>query len=122
MIPKCFHCNEPVPSGINLSVEINHIQQPMCCIGCQAIAQTIKDNGLTQYYTVRTEPAHKGQPLIPEQLQRNKLLDEAVLQSEFVFQSGPHQKGNQESNSDGIYKEAILTIDGISCAACAWLI
>ncbi len=109
MTSKCFHCNEVVPSGIKLSVEINQIQQAMCCVGCQAIAKTIVDNGLTQYYSVRTEPAHKGQALIPEQLQKNKLLDEAVLQSEFVFQ-------------DDDYKEAILTIDGISCAACAWLI
>ncbi len=81
----------------------------MCCIGCQAVAQTIVDNGLTQYYQVRTEPAHKGNVLVPEQLQKNKLLDEEVLQSEFIFQT-PH------------YKEAILTIEGINCAACAWLI
>jgi Cu2+-exporting ATPase len=109
MISKCFHCNEAIPTGINLSVEINQIQQAMCCIGCQAIAQTIVENGLTQYYTVRTEPAHKSQLLVPEQLQKNKLLDEAVLQSEFIYQ-------------DNDCKEAILTIDGISCAACAWLI
>jgi len=113
MTNKCFHCNEAVPSGINLSVVVSKIEQPMCCIGCQAVAQTIVDNGLTQYYTVRTEPAHKGQSLVPEQLQKNKLLDEAVLQSEFIFQSDA--QGNN-------CKEAILTIDGISCAACAWLI
>lgn len=109
MTSKCFHCNEAVPRGINLTVEISQIQQPMCCIGCQAVAQTIVDNGLTQYYAVRTEPAQKGQSLVPEQLQKNKLLDEAVLQSEFIYQEDD-------------YKEAILTIDGISCAACAWLI
>ena len=109
MTSKCFHCNEAVPRGINLSVEISQIQQPMCCIGCQAVAQTIVDNGLTQYYLVRTEPAQKGQSLVPEQLQKNKLLDEAVLQSEFIYQEND-------------CKEAILTIDGISCAACAWLI
>jgi Cu2+-exporting ATPase len=104
MTSKCFHCNEAVPRGINLTVEISQIQQPMCCIGCQAVAQTIVDNGLTQYYAVRTEPAQKGQSLVPEQLQKNKLLDEAVLQSEFIYQEDD-------------YKEAILTIDGISCAA-----
>ena len=109
----CFHCYEQVPHGIELAVEINNIAQPMCCIGCQAVAQTIVDNGLTQYYNVRTEPAQKGQSLIPEELQKNKLLDEAVLQSEFVF----HSVADNEKIS-----EAILTIDGISCAACAWLI
>jgi len=110
MTNHCFHCSEAVPKGIHLIVFINNADQPMCCLGCQSVAQTIVDNGLTQYYSVRTEPANKGQTLIPEQLQKNKLLDEAVLQSEFVFQDGKQSK------------EAILTIDGISCAACAWLI
>jgi Cu2+-exporting ATPase len=113
MNQTCFHCNEVIPADIHLSVEINQIHQPMCCIGCQAVAQTIVDNDLTQYYKVRTEPAQKGQSLIPETLQKNKLLDEAVLQSEFVFHS---QEGNDNVS------EAILTVDGISCAACAWLI
>ena len=110
----CFHCNEIVPLGIDLCVTINQQAQPMCCIGCQAVAQTIVDNNLTQYYQVRTEPAQKGTDLIPPQLkavqqQKNKLLDESVLQNEFIYQ-------NEDS------KEAILTIEGISCAACAWLI
>ena len=111
---NCFHCNEIVPLGINLCVNINQIKQPMCCIGCQAVAQTIVDNDLTQYYQVRTEPAQKGTDLIPEQLKsaqrlKNKLLDEDVLQNEFIY---------QENDS----KEAILSVEGISCAACAWLI
>lgn len=114
MPSSCFHCDEPIPKGINLYVIINTIKQPMCCIGCQAVAQTIVDNNLTQYYQFRTEPAQKGANLIPEELkiqqrQKNKLLDEEILQSEFIY----HNKDS---------KEAILTIEGISCAACAWLI
>jgi Cu2+-exporting ATPase len=112
MTSKCFHCSEPIPSGVKLFVAINDIEQPMCCFGCQAVAQTIVDNGLTQYYSVRTEPANKGQSLVPEQLQKNKLLDESILQNEFVF----------NSDNQTHHKEAILSIDGISCAACAWLI
>jgi len=106
---NCFHCNELIPTGISLSITINEQLQPMCCLGCQAVAQTIVDNNLTQYYTVRTEPAHKGSSLVPEQLQKNKILDQQVLQNEFIFQEDE-------------FKEAILSIEGISCAACAWLI
>ncbi len=114
MSNSCFHCDESIPSGINLYVNINNKKQPMCCIGCQAVAQTIVDNNLTQYYQFRTEPAQKGTQLIPEELktqqrQKNRLLDEEILQSEFIYQ-------NKDS------KEAILTVEGISCAACAWLI
>jgi Cu2+-exporting ATPase len=111
---SCFHCNEIVPVGLALFVTIDNKKQPMCCIGCEAVAQTIVDNNLTQYYQVRTEPAQKGAGLIPPQLraaqqQKNRLLDEEVLQNEFIYQ-----------NNDS--KEAILTVDGMSCAACAWLI
>ncbi|MCI2284525.1 heavy metal translocating P-type ATPase metal-binding domain-containing protein [Colwellia sp. MSW7] len=55
----CFHCDEPIPKGINLFVTIDKKKQPMCCIGCQAVAQTIVDNNLTQYYQFRTEPDSK---------------------------------------------------------------
>ena len=81
----------------------------MCCIGCQAVSQTIVDNNLTDYYRFRSAPAHKGEVLIPEQLQRNEILDDVNLQNEFAYYH------------DG-FKETILTIDGISCSACAWLI
>ena len=76
MQPTCFHCGESVPPGISLFVTIDDVKQEMCCIGCQSVADAIVDNGLTDYYKFRTEPAQKGTPLVPEQLQKNKLLDE----------------------------------------------
>lgn len=109
MSKACFHCGEIIPKGISLFVQIDKTEQPMCCIGCQAVAQTIVDNSLTDYYRFRTEPANKSEALVPEQLQRTTLLDDESLQDEFAF-------------SDGQFKETILTIEGISCAACAWLI
>jgi len=109
MKTTCYHCGEIVPTGLNLSLKIEQSEQPMCCIGCQSVAQTIVDNGLEEYYRFRTAPAQKGEQLIPEQLQRNKLLDDSALQDEFTYQTDE-------------YKETILTLDGISCAACAWLI
>lgn len=109
MSSLCFHCSEPIPKGLNLTVNISQQEQLMCCIGCQAVAQTIVDNDLTDYYRFRTEPAQKSTPLVPEQLTQHKLLDDDELQSEFTY-------------SDGTEKQTILTIDGISCAACAWLI
>lgn len=109
MSSLCFHCGESIPKGINLSVKIDNVIQPMCCIGCEAVAAVIVENNLTEYYRYRTEPAKKGEQLVPQQLKRNQLLDDESLQDEFTF------KTNE-------YKEAILTIDGISCAACAWLI
>lgn len=81
----------------------------MCCIGCQAVAQTIIDNGLEDYYRYRTENSTKATDLIPEALKQNRLLDEAVLQDEFA----------RDIDQD---RETLLSIDGMTCAACAWLI
>lgn len=109
MTPDCFHCGESIPKGISLFVNINSIDQAMCCVGCHAVAQTIVDNDLTDYYRYRTEPAPKSDSLVPEQLKRTALLDDESLQDEFAFKEGDN-------------KETILTVEGISCAACAWLI
>lgn len=109
MRPTCFHCNEMIPKGIDLHVKIDNILQPMCCIGCESVATTIVENNLTDYYRFRTEPAQKGEQLIPQQLKKNQLLDDETLQEEFTYKTDE-------------YKETILTVDGISCAACAWLI
>ncbi|GLX80261.1 copper-translocating P-type ATPase [Thalassotalea insulae] len=109
MSKSCFHCGEDIPNGLSLSVSIDGQSQAMCCVGCMAVAQTIVDNQLTDYYRFRTEAAPKGEALVPEQLKRTELLDDTSLQQEFTYQ-------------DGESKETILTIEGISCAACAWLI
>ncbi|MCH2056518.1 MAG: cadmium-translocating P-type ATPase [Thalassotalea sp.] len=109
MSASCFHCGELIPPGIDLTVVIDDKAQPMCCAGCEAVAQTIVDNKLTDYYKFRTENAQKGMDLVPEQLERNQLLDDDNLQHEFTHQTGEH-------------RETILTVDGITCAACAWLI
>lgn len=109
MLSLCFHCGESIPKGIDSTVTIDNILQPMCCIGCESVATAIVDNNLTEYYRFRTEPAQKGEQLVPQQLKRNQLLDDESLQEEFTYKTDE-------------YKETILTIDGISCAACAWLI
>lgn len=109
MAKQCYHCGEYIPAGINLFVEINQQMQPMCCVGCQAVAELIIANDLSEYYQFRTQNAEKSIPLVPEELAKKKLLDDEELQSEFTF------------NHDGI-KESILSIEGVNCAACAWLI
>ena len=37
----CYHCGLPVPPGIDLRVEIQGEARPMCCHGCEAVAQAI---------------------------------------------------------------------------------
>ena len=105
----CFHCGEPNPSDHLFSVTIKGKARQMCCPGCEAVAQTIVDSGLTSYYDHRSEKAEKGVSLVPEQLTQLTHYDLEQIQEEFV------------KNRDD-FSEITLTVEGITCAACAWLI
>ncbi|GMQ88854.1 MAG: heavy metal translocating P-type ATPase [Gammaproteobacteria bacterium] len=105
----CFHCGLPVPGGADYSVEIMGQQQPMCCRGCQAVANAIVAGGLTDFYRYRTEKSPRAQELIPEELNELELYDRDDLQKSFVRR----QPGEE--------REASLILEGIVCAACVWL-
>ncbi|WGY46956.1 heavy metal translocating P-type ATPase [Vibrio sp. ABG19] len=108
MSHSCYHCGEDVPAGTDFKVEILGEQRDMCCPGCQTVAETIVTSGLVSYYQFRTAPAEKVD-LVPEQLQALIHYDNSDVQAEFV-------------RDDGDHKEVTLSLDGVSCAACAWLI
>ncbi|HCT2505455.1 TPA: cadmium-translocating P-type ATPase [Aeromonas dhakensis] len=108
----CFHCGEPVPAGSRYALEIKGIVQPMCCPGCQAVAETILECGLASYYEHRTAPGTKGE-LVPEELAALTHYDLAEVQQDFVTDSA---SGNHK------VREIQLTVEGLTCAACAWLI
>lgn len=108
MCNSCYHCGEDVPQNSNFQVEVLGQVRDMCCPGCQAVAQTIVDSGLVSYYQYRTESADKAD-LVPEQLQSLNNFDNVEIQSEFVRDTEHGQ-------------EVTLSLTGISCAACAWLI
>ncbi|MGI2128593.1 heavy metal translocating P-type ATPase [Shewanella oncorhynchi] len=107
--PSCFHCQEPVLTGQQFVTRINDSDERMCCPGCQAVSQAIVDAGLLSYYKFRTEPGNKQNALVPEALTQFSAYDLPEVQQDFV-----HSEDNVESVS--------LSIDGITCAACAWLI
>ncbi|KXI22665.1 heavy metal translocating P-type ATPase [Photobacterium sanguinicancri] len=108
MTKDCYHCGDPVLTGHQFQVEILGETRDMCCPGCEAVAQTIVESGLTSYYEYRTAPAEKAD-LVPQQLQSLLLYDHEEVQQEFV-------RSNENS------KEVTLSLEGVSCAACAWLI
>ncbi|EDP60049.1 heavy metal translocating P-type ATPase metal-binding domain-containing protein [Vibrio sp. AND4] len=108
MCKSCYHCGEDVPANTDFKVEILGEIRDMCCPGCETVAQTIVDSGLVSYYQYRTAPAEKAD-LVPEQLQALIHYDNEDVQSEFVR--------NHENTS-----EVSLSLEGVSCAACAWLI
>ncbi|KFX69204.1 carbonate dehydratase [Pseudomonas taeanensis MS-3] len=105
----CYHCGLPVPAGSQFHAQVLGEKRLLCCPGCQAVAEAIVAGGLEHYYKHRSERAGNPQELpqaLPDEL---ALLDRADVQAPFV----EHQGELSETN---------LLIEGISCAACAWLI
>jgi len=105
----CFHCGLPVPDGLELSVEIDHQAQPMCCKGCEAVARAIVAGGMESYYQYRTEKSTTAKELVPDMLRQTEVYDRKEVQRSFVRQS------------DEYIREASLILEGIDCAACVWL-
>lgn len=105
----CFHCGEPVLTGSQFTTCINNSDELMCCPGCQAVSQAIINAGLSNYYKFRTEMGNKQTALVPDELSSFSAFDLAEIQQDFVY-----KKSDISSVS--------LSIDGITCAACAWLI
>jgi len=105
----CFHCGLPVPPGTHYTVVIDGQRQPMCCHGCEAVAEAIVAAGLTDFYRHRTAPSRRAEDLIPEPLRGLELYDRPDLQKSFVRAESEH------------VREAALILEGIVCAACVWL-
>ncbi|WP_417224408.1 heavy metal translocating P-type ATPase [Amphritea sp.] len=109
---SCFHCGLDIPSGSQFFTTIGGQPRQMCCPGCQAVAQVIADGGLENYYKHRTNEASSPDSLnATEQLRAEfELYDHPSVQKHFVAEL---PDGN---------KQATLVIEGITCAACVWLL
>ncbi len=106
----CYHCSLPVPNGATYGLTIKGSFKPMCCPGCQAVADTILKTGLGKYYNYRTETAITATTLDLSLIEQVRLYDLAKMQSAFVH---PITE---------TINEAVFTLEGITCAACIWLI
>ena len=104
----CFHCGLPVPNDLHLSVDIFNEPRAMCCAGCHAVAQTIVDAGLADFYQFRTENSSQGLETIPDILRELEVYDDPEIQNQFV-------SGTENS------REAALILEGINCPACIWI-
>ena len=100
----CFHCGLPVPSGTVRTMMFQGVAQPMCCAGCEAVARTILDTGLEDYYLRRTAPSTSSAQ-----------LDEMLTRAQQWEGAGP----DTAQPSTGDAAQARLYLDSITCSACA---
>jgi Cu2+-exporting ATPase len=105
----CFHCGLPVPPGTQWEAEIDGVMQPMCCPGCQAVAESIVASGFVGYYRTRLEFAATADALslVPPEL----ALYDAQLDAKAIA-----------SDPSAATCDAMFSVEGIRCAACVWLI
>ncbi len=111
---SCFHCGLPVLPDTKFCISFDGSYRPMCCVGCEAVAKTIIDAGLEDYYRQRS-----GFPELPNgdtsahPAQANSHLqqfDLPAIQLNYVV-----------SAETGDTKSAEFYIDGVTCNACLWL-
>ncbi len=104
----CFHCGQPVPAGGAWTLEIGGARRELCCVGCQSVARLIVDSGCEDFYLRRTAPSAKVDP-------------EQLLPPELALLEQPQPAPDQAHAADAS-AELVLSIDGLRCSACVWLI
>lgn len=110
MSTPCFHCHLPSPetaAGPRYQRLLLGEPRTFCCPGCEAVAVHIVESGLDGYYLNREEAAPTARPPEPNELL--VAFDHPSVQRDFVHQ--------EEDCS-----VADLSLEGLGCAACAWLI
>lgn len=101
----CFHCGLNVTQATPYGLYFDGVWRPMCCPGCEAVAQAIIDNGLASFYQKRTAFS------VPSL----EVLD--VLNADDLVASNT---APQPLSTEII--ETTLIIEGVTCSACIWLL
>jgi len=108
MKQPCFHCGLPVKYTRYQAELLGHTQW-FCCTGCKLAAMTISDSGLSDFYTYRNQFSENAEGFQQRNPDEYSVYDDPEIQSEFVF------------TTDNV-QQFSLQIEGITCAACVWLI
>ncbi len=101
----CWHCGTPSARPVLARTPDGEV--PACCAGCAAAVETIHSLGLGDYYCFRGEQL-ASVPAADEELSL-ALFDLPELVAPFVEISGAQ-------------RTLTLSLDGVHCAACVWLI
>ncbi|MEZ5727735.1 MAG: heavy metal translocating P-type ATPase [Burkholderiaceae bacterium] len=109
---RCFHCGLPVDQPGRWHVRVDHEERPMCCAGCQAVAEAILAAGLDDYYRHRATPV-AGAASVPPELEQLSLYDAPEIQAGIV---------RERHDESGTLCEVSLAVEGMRCGACVWLL
>ncbi|SDL29903.1 Cu2+-exporting ATPase [Modicisalibacter muralis] len=113
--PGCYHCGAGVPRGAPWRITLDGEPRPLCCPGCEAVAHAIVDGGLASYYRFRTQLPARPDDRQAARAETWAVFDDPELQRQFV-----HRVPGDAVDDSRV--QATFAVDGITCAACAWLI
>jgi Cu2+-exporting ATPase len=102
----CFHCGLPVPAGSAFRFAVAEGSREFCCAGCEAVSTAIHGLGLEEYYRLRRENPARPETTVADL----EAFDAPAVRDRFV----------QACGEDRV--EAQLLVEGLRCAACAWLV
>jgi len=100
----CYHCGEALPMAYQ-SVMLDGAERAMCCSGCAGAAAWILDAGLDDYYRLR----QRGGSRVTTEATDFSAWDRDDIQAQHAREL------------DG-GREITVVVEGMHCAACAWLI
>ena len=104
---SCFHCGLPLDRHFHEKTRVLGQDRAFCCNGCLAVACSIVDAGLEEYYEHRREKAITAD-VVPEIVRKLAFYDHPDVQKSFV-------------RDRAATREASLLLENIRCAACLWL-
>ena len=101
----CFHCGEPLLGRRVSTIRVKDADESVCCAGCRAAVQMIGNLGLEDFYRFRTAVSQKP----PESDSAWLAYDDPILLETVT-----------RTEAEG--RAVVLMIDGLTCAACSWLV
>jgi Cu2+-exporting ATPase len=108
-VTACTHCGLPVPRGL---IEQGSPHQ-FCCQGCRAVFAIIHGEGLDDYYSMRRS-LETDKARVPDAVSAERIDYDAYDDPAFA-------EAFSTVCDDGT-TTATLSVDGLHCAACVWLI
>jgi Cu2+-exporting ATPase len=102
----CFHCGSPLETSVRFAVCVAGTTHPVCCAGCEAAANLILSQGLGRFYEFRESSAARP---------AGAVRSWSVFDREAALRRYTHELPGGE-------RELSVQIEGLHCAACAWLI
>jgi P-type Cu+ transporter len=99
---SCYHCGDPVPSDAPVSDG-----KAFCCKGCRAVYDLLEGHRLGDYYRREKSPG---------------LSPRFGGDTRYAYLDDPEVVGGLLDFTDGTTHTTTLTIPGMHCASCVWLL